>query len=79
MNNIGFLQPLIDYPSSIIIDDTSSISYSYKEFYKLILHTYSNLESHLLEKNSIIVIYGYRNSFFTMLLFFACIKIKKTT
>lgn len=76
MNNIGFLQPLIDYPSSIIIDDTSSISYSYKEFYKLILHTSSNLENHLLEKNSIIVIYGYRNSFFTMLLFFACIKNK---
>lgn len=69
-----FLQPLVAYPSSLIIDDARSQTYTYQEFYQLVLGMAYDLEQHALEQNSIVVLYGYRNSFTTLLLFYACIK-----
>lgn len=69
-----FIQPLFDFPTSSIINEIENKSYSYQEFYTEILRIEYEFENLRIEKNSIVVIYGYRSSFKTLMLFFFCIK-----
>ncbi|WP_143304654.1 AMP-binding protein [Chitinophaga vietnamensis] len=74
MNNESFLYPFTAYPNGMIINVPQSKAYSYQAFYGLVTAMAGDLEQLHLAKHSVIVIYGYKNSFKALLLFFACIK-----
>lgn len=75
MNNKNFLQPLKMYKTSLIVDVVEDKEYCYSDFSRLIDCVSEEIELYGLTKHSIVIIYGYRNAFKTMLLFFSCIKI----
>ncbi len=74
MSTNNFIQPLFDFPNSCIFNEIERKSYTYQEFYNKILNVESELKDLDIKKNSIVVIYAYRNSFHSLLLFFFCIK-----
>jgi len=69
-----FIQPLIDFPKSTIIDKVENKTYTYQEFYDAILCVENEINALDIKENTIVVIYGYRNSFNSLILFFYCIK-----
>jgi acyl-CoA synthetase (AMP-forming)/AMP-acid ligase II len=74
MNSEIFLRPFREFPASIIVNVPQSRTYSYEEFYALVMEVAGELEQLHLVKRSVIVIYGYKNSFKALQLFFACIR-----
>lgn len=74
MNSEIFLRPFREFPASVIVNVPQSRTYSYEEFYALVMEVAGELEQLHLVKRSVIVIYGYKNSFKALQLFFACIR-----
>jgi len=74
MHNQEFLQPILDHPHSIIVDDARSQKYSYQEFYTQVSRYAENLDQHNLKEKSIVIVYGYRNSYQALQQFYACLK-----
>jgi acyl-CoA synthetase (AMP-forming)/AMP-acid ligase II len=74
MNKNLFLKPLIDFSDSIIIDATQDKVYSYIDFYTSFQPISQKLIKSDLPINSIIVIYGFKNAFDTLKLFYACLQ-----
>ncbi|WP_343689637.1 class I adenylate-forming enzyme family protein [Chitinophaga sp.] len=70
----SFFIPFTEHHDSIIIDATQSKSYTYEEVYGQIADIAAGIEQLQLAKHSIVVIYGYKNAFKSLLLFFSCLK-----
>src|SRR5882757_2345534 len=69
-----FLKPLINFPDSIIEDATTGKSYTYAEFYELFQPIAAKLLNAGIMKNSIVVIFAFKNAFDTLKLFYACLQ-----
>ena len=74
MNKEAFFNPFKEHQDSVIVDATQSKSYTYAEVYGQIADIASGIEKLQIAKHTIIVIYGYKNPFKSLLLFFSCLK-----
>lgn len=74
MNKNPFFSPFDIHRDSIIVDACQSKEYRYEDFYTLVTSIALDIEKLDITKHTIIVIYGYKNSFKQLLLFFACLK-----
>ena len=74
MTSLDFLLPLNGNNSSLIVDVADAKEYTYLEFGNLIDQIVLEIDACSLASYSIVIIYGYRNAFKTMLLFLSCIK-----
>lgn len=74
MNRQLFFDPFNKYADALIVDASQKKEYTYEEFNNLITGIAYGIEKLNIEKHTILVIYGYKNSFKPLLLFFACIK-----
>jgi long-chain acyl-CoA synthetase len=74
MINFLLLNSFIEYSDSKITEISSSIQYTYKEFYEEIVIQSKKVQLLEIPKKSIVVIYGYRSSLKSLLTLFACIK-----
>ncbi len=70
----NFIQPFFDFPDASITDGINQKSYRYLDFYKIVCSVEKEIDFHNTQVNSVVVIYGYRNSFDALVLFFSCIK-----
>lgn len=74
MHKDSFFKPFKQHHDSVIVDATQSKSYTYEEVYNQIADIAAGIEQLHLARHTIIIIYGYKNAFKSLLLFFSCLK-----
>jgi len=70
----AFFNPFKEHQDSLIVDATQSKSYTYGEVYGQVADIASGIEKLQIARHTIVVIYGYKNTFKSLVLFFSCLK-----
>ncbi|HEU4552189.1 MAG TPA: AMP-binding protein [Chitinophaga sp.] len=70
----AFFSPFKEHQHSVIVDATQSKNYTYREVYDQVSGIAADIEKLRIARHTIIVIYGYKNAFKSLQLFFSCLK-----